>query len=179
MVLFDQAGERLVLKRIQGTDDITSISDIFQANQMQLVKKERDSKSVFERALESAQRTDRDVWVSFVSIRNPASIALLRWQEENRAELKKHFVLLRMDWQRDENADAMADRFGIANKEENRLVCVLVNKEGRLLHDTMGETKYKEMESSRFIDRKRIGALLYATSKWIDPGKIMGWVESM
>ena len=95
-------------------------------------------------------------------------MALLRWQDENRKELEKHFVLLQLDWIRDSNADAILDRYGIARNEETGLVSVLVGKDGVLLDDTTGESPYKEMQPSQFIDRDRIGALMKAASHPMD-----------
>lgn len=172
LVLFDQTGNAIFRKRVQETETITSISEIIGPKQLQLVEQKWDAKSRFDRALELAQRTDRDVWASFVSIRNPASIALLRWQEENREELEKHFVLLQIDWLRDEHADAVADRFGVVKNYENRLDCVLINKEGRQLQE-------QQMQSTQLIDRVRIGSLLNATNKPIDPSKTKAWIDSM
>ena len=103
-----------------------------------------------------------------MSIRNPASIALLRWQDENRKELEKHFHLMHIDWIRDNKADAILDRYGIASKEKTGLVSVLVDKDGVLLHDTTGESPYKEMQPSQFIDRVRIGDLMKAASRPMD-----------
>ena len=168
LVLFDQAGKPIVSKRIQATDNITSIAEIIELKQLQLVKQSWDAQSRFDNALESAKRTERDVWINIVSIRNPASMALLRWQDENRKELEKHFVLLQLDWIRDSNADAILDRYGIARNEETGLISVLVDKDGLLLHDTTGESPYKEMQPSQFIDRDRIGALMKAASHPMD-----------
>lgn len=172
LVLFDQTGNAIFRKRVQETAIVNSISEIIGSEQLQLVEQKWDAKARFDMSLELAHRTDRDIWASFVSIRNPASIALLRWQEENRKELEKHFVLLQIDWLRDEDADAMADRFGVVKNYENRLDCVLINKEGRQLQE-------QQMQSTQFIDRVRIGSLLNATNKPIDPSKTKAWLDSM
>jgi hypothetical protein len=179
LVLFDQAGKPIVSKRIQATDNITSISEVIERKQLQLIEQSWDSQSRFESELALAQRTDRDVWISFVSIRNPASIALLRWQEEHRKELEKHFVLMRVDWIRDENIGPIADRYSVVNNGEAGLASVLVNKEGIFLHDTSGDSPYKRMSSSQFIDRERIGALMKAASHPMDPSEWKALFDSL
>ncbi len=80
---------------------------------------------------------------------------MLRWQDENRKELEKHFVLMHIDWIRDDKADAVLDRYSINREESTGLVSVLVDRDGVLLHDTTGESPYKEMQPSQFIDRIR------------------------
>ena len=168
VVLFDQAGQPIVSKRIQATDNITSIAEIIERKQLQLVEQSWDAPSRFDNALESARRTGRDVWISFISIRNPASMAMLRWQDENRKELEKHFVLIHIDWIRDDKGDAVLDRYSINRKESTDLVSVLVDRDGVLLHNTTGESPYKEMQPFQFIDRDRIEALMKAASHPIE-----------
>ena len=139
----------------------------------------RNAKTCFENALELARQTDRDVWINFVSIRNPASIALLRWQYENRMELEKHFILMQIDWIRDEKAESIMDRYGVTRDQAPNLIGVLVNQEGVLLQDTTGESPYKQMQPSQFIDRDRMGALMKAATKPIDPSQLKAWIDSM
>ncbi len=179
VVLFDQAGKPIVSKRIHATDNITSIAEILEPKQLQLVKQSWDAQSRFDKALESAKRTERDVWINFVSIRNPASMAMLRWQDENRKELEKHFVMMQLDWIRDSKTDAILDRYSIVRNEETGLVSVLVDKDGVLLHDTTGESPYKKMQPSQFIDRDRIGALLKAASHPMDASQWKALLESL
>ena len=179
LVLFDQTGKEITSKRVQSTDNINAISEIINAKQIQLVPQSRNAKMRFENALELARQTDRDVWINFVSIRNPASIALLRWQYENRIELEKHFILMQIDWIRDEKAEAIMDRYGVTRDQAPNLIGVLVNQEGLLLQDTSGESPYKAMQPSQFLDRDRIGALMKAASKPIDPSQLKAWIESM
>ena len=179
LVLFDQAGKPIVKKRIQSADNITSISEVIERKQLQLVEQSWDAQSRFNSTLALAERTDRDVWISFISIRNPASIALLRWQEENRKELEKHFVLMRVDWIRDENVGAIADRYSVVNNGETALASVLVNKEGLLLHDTSGDSQYKRMSSSQFIDRERIGTLMKTASHPMEPSEWKTLIDSL
>jgi len=169
VALFDQKGNPIFRKRILEAEFVNSISEIIGLEQLQLVEQNWDAKSRFEKALELARRTDRDIWASFVSARNLTAIALHRWQDENREELEKHFVLLQIDRLRDENADAMADRFGFVMNSENRLDCVLINKAGRQLHEI----------SSQFIDREQIEVMMKATSKPIDPAKTKAWLDSL
>ena len=179
LVLFDQTGKSIASHRVQSTDNITSISEVIEPKQLQLVEQSWDAQSRFDSALQLARQTDRDVWISFVSIRNPASLALLRWQEENRKLLEKHFVLARADWIRDENVMALADRYSVVNRGEAELVSVLVNKDGLFLHDTAGESPYNQLRSSRFIDRERIGALMKAATSPISPSEWKTLVDSL
>ena len=179
LVLFDQAGKPIFSKRVQATDDVRTIGEIIEPKHLQLFEQTWDAKSRFDTALELARRTDRDVWISFVSIRNPASIAFLRWQDENRHELEKHFVLMHVDWIRDENAEAIAEHCSIERKEANSLISVLVNQEGLLLEDTTGESPYKEMRPSQYIDRDRVGKLMKAASHPLDASQWQALIDSL
>ena len=179
IVLFDQTGKPIVTRRVDANENITSINEVIDPKQIQLVDQSWDAQTRFDQALELAGRTGRDVWISLMSIRNPASIAFLRWQHEHRQELEKHFVLLRIDWIRDEGIDAILDRYSIARDSENQLIGVLVNHEGVLLQDTTGEAQYKHIEPFRFVDREHIGDLMKATSKPINPAQWEKWLESL
>ncbi len=176
LVLFDQTGKAITSNRIQATDNITSISEIIDAKLLKLVAQARNAQSRFDDAVERARKIDRDVWINFVSSRNPVSIALLRWQDEHRAELEKHFVLMQIDWIRDEKAEAIMDRYGITREQAPNLIGVLVNQEGILLQDTTGESPYKQMQC---IDRDRIGTLMKSASKPINSSQLKVWIDSM
>ncbi len=179
IVLFDQTGKPIVTKRVDANENITSINELIDPKQIQLVDQSWDAQARFDQALELARRTDRDVWISFVSIRNPASIAFSRWQREHRQELEKHFVLLQIDWIRDERIDAILDRYSIARDSANQLIGVLVNHDGELLQDTTGEAHYKHIEPFQFVDRERIGDLLKAASKPINHPQWEKWLDSL
>jgi hypothetical protein len=179
LVLFDQSGKPIINKRIQASDDILSIGEVIEATQLQLAEQSWDSQARFDKALELAGRTHRDVWISFVSTRHPASIALLRWQNENRKELEKHFVMMPIDWFRDKDAKAIAERYTIPFDQDAGLVSVLVNKEGVLLEDTSGESSYSQMRPSEYIDRERMGKLMKAASSPIDEEIWKELVDSM
>ena len=179
LVLFNQTGKPIFNKRIKASDDILSIGEVIESSQLQLAEQSWDAQTRFEKSLELARRTNRDVWISFVSTRNPASIALLRWQNENRKELEKHFVLMPIDWFRDKDANAIAERYSIPLNQEAGLVSVLVNKEGVLLEDTSGESSYSQMRPSEFIDRERMGKLMKAASLPIDVEIWKALVDSM
>ena len=176
LVLFDQTGKAITSKRVQATENITSISEIIDQKQIQLVPHSRNAQSRFDNALDLAKKTDRDIWINFVSIRNPASIALLRWLEEHRQELENHFVLMQIDWIRDEKGEAIMDRYGVTREQAPNLIGVLVNQEGVLLQDTTGESPYKQMWC---IDRDRIGTLMKSASKPIDASQLKAWMDSM
>lgn len=179
IVLLDQTGKPIVTRRVDANENITLINEVIDPKQIQLVDQSWDAQTRFDQALELAGRTGRDVWISFMSIRNPASIAFLRWQQEHGQELEKHFVLLRIDWIRDERIDAILDRYSIARDSANQLIGVLVNHEGVLLQDTTGEAQYKQIEPFQFVDRERIGDLMKATSKPINPAQWEKWLESL
>ncbi len=179
LVLFNQTGKPIFSKRIQASDDILSIGEVIESTQLQLADQSWDAQARFDKSLELAHRTNRDVWISFVSTRHPASIALLRWQNENRKELEKYFVLMPIDWFRDKDAKAIAERYTIPLDQDAGLVSVLVNKEGVLLEDTSGESPYNRMRPSEFIDRERMGKLMKAASLPIDEAQWKALVDSM
>ncbi|MCY2983851.1 MAG: hypothetical protein NTY15_09460 [Planctomycetota bacterium] len=179
LVLFDQTGKPIFNKRIQASDDILSIGDVIESTQLQLAEQSWDAQTRFDKALKLARRTNRDVWISFVSTRHPASIALLRWQNENRKELEKHFVLMPIDWFRDKDAKVIAERYSIPLDQDTGLFSVLVNKEGVLLEDTSGESPYGQMRPSEFIDRERMGKLMKAASLPMDEVQRKELVDSM
>ena len=97
-------------------------------------------------------------------------------QQEHRQELEKHFVLMQIDWIRDEKAEAIMNRYGVTREQAPNLIGVLVNKEGVFLQDTTGESPYKQMWC---IDRDRIGALMKSASKPIDASQLKAWMDSM
>ena len=179
LVLFDQTGKPITSKRVQASDNITTISEIIELEQLKIVPQSRDAQSRLKKALELAGRTDRDVWISFLSIHNPNAIALLRWQDKHRTELEKYFVMIQFDWVRDENIDAILERYNISRNQDKLFISVLANKDGELLEDTTGESQYKNLLPSQILDRDRIGAVMKAASHPIDASQLKSLLEAL
>ncbi len=107
-------GKVLVHRTIRADEYSVSLSEILPEASLDLRKDDWNADRKINEAIKSATESNRDIWLSLISSRDPVSIALRRWQEEHREKLEKSFVLLTLDVIRDENALQIVSTLGVS-----------------------------------------------------------------